>query len=128
MHDVAQAIQMKNIITRLYEGDTFYIYQLDKIPQGPWLDNGSIMREMHYVDKNLENDELLESEEGIMYDDGGTEEYNFTNGKRLVVPHDGSIGNESEYKLQYGDIELKDLRIENIGIEIVKTILDKLNN
>ena len=117
-----EEVTIKNVIAKLYEGDDFYIYFLKKVPLGPWLDNGKIITEIRYIDKKLENDLILKVENSLMYDDGGTREYNFSNGQKLIVPQ--KRFNYCDKKLQYGDIILQDIGIEN---EIVNKILDKNN-
>lgn len=112
-------------LINLYEGIDFYIYQLEIIPKGPWLDNGATKIEFHHIDKLLNHDELLEIEQEYEMNDGGTRGYIFTNKKRVVIPHNNKDFGCNEI-LRYDKIVLKDIGIENkIGEKILQKYFEK---
>ncbi len=122
-------ISYKNKIIELHHGEQyslkFYIYVMKSEARGPWLDNGPTKREYHYIDKNFENDHILEVSDILECNDGGTQEIEFTSGDRLIIPPKGKMWGGGVYKLeswQFNGINLKDLGVKN---EIAEKILNK---
>ncbi len=91
-------------IVESYECDDFLIYRKEYTPMGPWLDNGSITSEYYYKDDTGEK--LLEEDECLILDDGGTMIYVFKNGDKLVLPHEDPYEPCNEI-LRYNNTPLK---------------------
>ena len=72
-------------LKHIFKSSSYYVYCVEYTPEGPWLDNGS--KKTFWF--KLDNNELeeLKIKQALSYDDGGSEEYKFTNGHSLFLPN-----------------------------------------
>lgn len=102
-------------LKHIFKGSTYYIYCVNHKPEGPWLDNGSNKTFWFHLDNNKLTD--LKIRTTMALDDGGSEEYEFTNGKTLFIPNYIIIPSYAESfwrtsePLKYGDnlLEVADI-------------------
>ena len=101
-------LDIQKTLKHVYQGDNFYIYQIELIPQGPWLYNGLIETKFYYKDEMKE--ELLEIKETLIYNDGGTIVYKFTNNSKLLIPHNNKLFENTEI-LRYNNNKLNEIKL-----------------
>src|SRR3972149_649429 len=93
-----------DILKHIYQGDNFYIYQVDNREE----------TKFYYQDEMRE--ELLEIDEVISFDDGGTVIYTFTNNSELEIYHKNEYNDRYEDYITYNNNKLKE---KNIYLDII---------